>query len=169
MSVSRARRRTRWIALALVGAILIGCTQGSTSIPTSPPTTASTPRATAAASTTATPATSPTAGPTSTPGAAVPAPAAVTLTGRLPDTSATVPPGEGESGRVTVHWEGVPGATAYRIYERSCDGTVRSALDLGRDERQYGPLQPCRPGGDLGVSAVLPAGESAITWARGAR
>ena len=48
-----------------------------------------------------------------------------------------VPPGEGESGRVTVHWDGVSGATGYRIYERACDGTIRGALDMGRERAVF--------------------------------
>ncbi|MCC6236332.1 MAG: hypothetical protein IT299_02010 [Dehalococcoidia bacterium] len=162
----------RWIAFAMLAAVLAGCARDAppppTSLPTSAPVTATrtvvgTPTATTSATASASP---PSPSPTSRPGAALPAPTNVRLTGRLPDTSATVPPGEGEAGRVTVHWDGVPNAAGYRIYERSCDGAVRVALDVGREDRQYGPLQPCRPGGDVGVSAVLPGGESAITWAR---
>lgn len=171
--VSRCSATTRWTVLAVIAVTLAGCarnvTPSPTARPTSPPTVTATVTASSRPSTIPSPTTTAAPGHSATapPGAALPAPTNVTLSGRLPNTSATVPPGEGESGRVTVHWDGVSGATGYRIYERSCDGTIRGALDMGRDERQYGPLQPCRPGGDVGVSAVLAGGESAVTWSRG--
>ena len=145
---------------------------------TTPPTSTATATATATATTTATatatatetPATStPTPDTTATPddaGAGPPSATNVSLTGALPDTNATVPPGEGEAGRVTVHWEyGDDDVSGFRVYQRECEGTVvAEPIEVEAEERQYGPLQPCRPGGDIGVSAVDDSGESEIVW-----
>lgn len=95
-------------------------------------------------------------------------PTNVSLSGPLPDTDETVAPGEGETGRVTVEWSYEDDdISGFRVYQRECDGTVvAEPLEVGGDERQYGPLQPCRPGGDIGVSAVDETGESEIVWAQ---
>lgn len=93
-------------------------------------------------------------------------PIAVHLTGQLPDTSVLVPPGQGEAGRVTVRWQGIGLVDSFRIYVRDC-GTGVSAIpvQVGGGETAFGPLQPCRPGGNVGVSAVRGGVESAVTWA----
>ena len=110
-------RATR-AALALVAITLVGCARGvpptETAQPTSRP-----------PLTTVTPSAAPPSSPS--PGPSLPAPTGVRLTGRLPDTKATVPPGEAEAGRVTVHWDVVPGATAYRV-ERGPGGVVETPL-----------------------------------------
>ena len=96
------------------------------------------------------------------------APTNVSLSGPLPDTNETVAPGEGETGRVTVEWSYEDDdISGFHVYQRECDGTVvAEPIEMGVDERQYGPLQPCRPGGDIGVSAVDESGESEIVWAQ---
>ena len=151
-----------------------------TAMMTTPPTTTVTATPTAAATNTATAtatATEPPATSTPTPDATVtpdagsqgpPAPTSVSLSGPLPDTSETVPPGEGETGRVTVHWDyGGDEVSGFRVYQMECDETVvAEAIEAEASERQYGPLQPCRPGGDIGVSAVDDSGESEIVWAQ---
>jgi hypothetical protein len=84
----------------------------------------------------------------------------------LPDTSATVAPGEGETGRVTIEWEYTGEADGFRIYEKDCDGnTSDDPIEVGPGDRMYGPLQPCRPGGEVGVAAFDASGESEIAWA----
>ncbi|RJQ11388.1 MAG: hypothetical protein C4558_03470 [Dehalococcoidia bacterium] len=96
-----------------------------------------------------------------------PAPTNVRLSGSLPDLMTTVPAGEAERGRVTVLWESSAVVTGFRIYQRDCSGVLTSTrIEVGAADRQYGPLQPCRPGGNVGVAAVSEAGESPITWAR---
>jgi hypothetical protein len=108
------------------------------------------------------------ANPTSTPSepAALPPPTDVVLTGPLPDTNATVAPGEGETGRVTVGWAYAGEADGFRIYQEDCDGEMSGEpIEVGADERVFGPLQPCRPGGRVGVAAYDASGESEIVWA----
>jgi hypothetical protein len=83
----------------------------------------------------------------------------------LPNTNATVPPGEAESGRVTIEWDATGGADGFRIYLQDCTAKVQLALQVQASERRYGPLQPCRPGGKVGVAAFNKIGESAIAWA----
>ena len=96
---------------------------------------------------------------------ALPAPTNVRLTGRLPDTNATVPAGEGEAGRVTIEWNAAAGAEGYRLFMQDCAGKITpTAIELGAGERRYGPLQPCRPGGKVGVAAFSRAGGSVIVW-----
>jgi hypothetical protein len=90
----------------------------------------------------------------------------VTLEGALPDLATLVPPGEGERGRVTVRWTYAGNATGFRIYLVDCDGTVRRAAEAGASEHSFGPLQPCRPSGNVGVAAVSLGSESTIVWAR---
>lgn len=95
------------------------------------------------------------------------APANVRLTGALPDLNTVTPPGEAERGRVTVLWESSAAVTGFRIYQRDCSGAPSgTAFEVPAADRQYGPLQPCRPGGNVGVSAVSAAGESPVAWAR---
>jgi hypothetical protein len=95
------------------------------------------------------------------------APTNVKLAGALPNLDDIVPPGEGEMGRVTVTWESAGTVTGFRIYQRDCAGRATGVpIDVGADARQFGPLQPCRPGGNVGVSAVSVTGESAVTWWR---
>ena len=96
-----------------------------------------------------------------------PAPTNVRLSGALPDTSMTVPPGQGEMGRVTVSWDYVAAVTSFRVYQRDCAGVPSGTpIEVPGGERSFGPLQPCRPGGNIGVSALSAAGESTITWVR---
>lgn len=100
-----------------------------------------------------------------------PAPANVRLSGSLPDTDLLVPAGEAERGRVTVSWDAPLPATSaltgFRIYERDCSGVpTGTRIEVAATDRSYGPLQPCRPGGNVGVAAVSAAGESPITWVR---
>lgn len=100
-----------------------------------------------------------------------PAPANVRLTGALPDPMVLAPAGSAELGRVTVVWDApVPAAaavTGYRVYQRDCSGVpAGTPIEVAAADRSYGPLQPCRPGGNVGVAAVSAAGESTITWAR---
>lgn len=96
------------------------------------------------------------------------APVNVRLTGPIADLSMTVPPGEGERGRVTVLWDSdATSVTGFRVYQRDCSGVpTGTPIVVPAADRQYGPLQPCRPGGNVGVAAVSAAGESPITWAR---
>lgn len=107
---------------------------------------------------------------TFTAGSAVPvggpaAPVNVKLTGALPDLSVTVPPGEGEQGRVTITWEYTGTATGFKVYQRDCNGVpTGTPIEVAAVDHMYGPLQPCRPGGNVGVSAVSAAGESPIAW-----
>ena len=111
------------------------------------------------------------AGSTSIRAGGPPAPSNVRLTGALPDPMVLAPAGEAEMGRVTVLWDAPVPATAavtgYRIYQRDCSGVpTGAAIEVTASERQYGPLQPCRPGGNVGVAAVSAAGESPTTWVR---
>jgi hypothetical protein len=77
-----------------------------------------------------------------------------------------MPPGSGELGRVSAEWEADSGAAdGFRIYLRDCDGSVQFVIEVEPQARTHEPLQPCRPGGDIGVSAFDERGESAITWA----
>jgi hypothetical protein len=95
------------------------------------------------------------------------APTNVRLTGALPDLMTTVPLGEAEQGRVTVMWDSVAAVTGFRVYQRDCGGVpTGTPIQVPGGERQYGPLQPCRPGGNVGVSALSSAGESVITWVK---
>ncbi|MEX2229311.1 MAG: hypothetical protein WEB13_06675 [Dehalococcoidia bacterium] len=83
----------------------------------------------------------------------------------LPDTSATVTPGEGETGRVSIQWEYTGEVEGFRVHQKDCAGALSEPIDVGPTERMFGPLQPCRPGGAVGVSAYDATGESEITWA----
>ena len=65
---------------------------------------------------------------------------------------------------MTVQWDAGSGADGFRIYLRDCTGGVTRALEVDGAARQHGPLQPCRPGGAIGVSAFTSQGESAIIW-----
>lgn len=104
---------------------------------------------------------------TSVPVLGPPAPTNVRLTGSLPDLMTTVPAGEGERGRVTVMWDSVSAVTGFRVYQRDCGGVLTGTpIEVPGGERQYGPLQPCRPGGNIGVSAMNSTGESVITWVK---
>ncbi len=95
------------------------------------------------------------------------APANVRLTGSLPDTMVLVPAGEAVRGRVTVLWDSAASVTGFRVYQRDCAGVPSGApIEVVAADRQFGPLQPCRPGGNVGVAAVSAAGESTTTWAR---
>ncbi len=103
----------------------------------------------------------------SIPAASPAAPTNVKLTGALPNLDDVVPAGEGETGRVTVTWESTGVATGFRVYLRDCSGMpTGSPIEVAATDRQYGPLQPCRPGGNVGVSAVSASGESTVTWWR---
>ncbi|MBM4410534.1 MAG: hypothetical protein FJ037_04285 [Chloroflexi bacterium] len=107
------------------------------------------------------------AGSTTIPVGGPPAPTNARLSGSISDLTMTVPAGEAERGRVTVSWESSLAVTGFRIYQRDCSGVpVGNAIEVKATDRQYGPLQPCRPGGNVGVAAVSVAGESPITWAR---
>ena len=101
---------------------------------------------------------------TTQPNFSLSAPTSVRLRGALPNTSATVPPGGGELGRVTVEWDASGTATGFRIYLSDCAGTVTRVADVGASERSFGPLQPCRPGGRVGVSALAGTTETTIVW-----
>ena len=106
-------------------------------------------------------------GSTSIPVGGPPAPTNVRLTGALPDTSVLVPAGQGELGRVTVMWDSSAVVTGFRIYQRDCSGVpTGTPIEVTAADRQFGPLQPCRPGGNIGVAAVSGAGESPITWVK---
>ena len=161
----------------LAATLMLACSLlGCTSTPSTPAATVTTvgtataatsqnatPNATPSA--TRTPAATPTA--TSTPATGSPAsPTNLKLTGRIPDLSTPIPPGEGEAGRLTLAWEGGTGATGFRIYLKECDGTVKRALDVPGADHQYGPIHVCRPTGNIGVSAFNTSGESSITWVR---
>jgi hypothetical protein len=103
---------------------------------------------------------------TAPPAAGPAAPASVTISGALPDLDMTVPPGSGELARITVTWSASTDAVdGYRIYQQDCAGVVTQALEVGTAETSYGPLSPCRPGGNVGVAAFYAAGESEVTWA----
>jgi hypothetical protein len=123
----------------------------------------------AATATSAPEATATTAAPTATTGTgggvgAPAAPSDATLTGELPDLNTPVPPGQGEAGRLTVHWtDNSDNETGFRIYN-DCNGTVSALLDVPANEEQYGPLQSCRPG-RVGVAAFNDIGESDVVWA----
>ncbi|TAK76665.1 MAG: hypothetical protein EPO16_06805 [Dehalococcoidia bacterium] len=100
-----------------------------------------------------------------------PAPTNVRLSGPLADTDLLVPAGEAERGRVSVLWDAPLPATAaltgFRIYERDCAGVpTGTRIEVEATARSFGPLQPCRPGGSVGVAAISAAGESSITWSR---
>ena len=146
--------RLAFAIVSIVVSMALACA-GQSATPTPTPQTSSTaiPTRSPQASSTAAPPTS-----------LVPAPTNVHLSGRLPDTKATVPPGEGEAGRVTVQWDAQTGADGFRIYLKDCSGSITRALEVDGATRQYGPLQPCRPGGAIGVSAFNGGGESAIVW-----
>lgn len=160
---------THLLALLLLGTLALGCTR--TPAVTATPTRTSTVTPTG----TPTPAVTSTAAPTgtvtgtatasTTPGAGTP-PTNVRLEGRLPDLSTPVPPGEGEAGRLTVLWDGGTGARGFRVYLKECDGTVRPPIEVPASDHRFGPLQACRPTGNIGVSAVYAGGESAIAWVR---
>jgi hypothetical protein len=92
-----------------------------------------------------------------------PPPGNVRAEGQLPLT-ATVTPGEGESGRVTVTWEDrSQNETGFRIYQL-CAGSLMPILDTPPNETRYGPLQPCRPG-RVGVASFNASGISEIIFA----
>ncbi len=95
-------------------------------------------------------------------------PTGVRLTGVLSDISSPVPVGNGEQGRVTVTWtKPVNGEVdGYRVYNTDCAGNKGTAIEVASTELQYGPIQPCRPSGNIGVSATFHGRESAITWIR---
>jgi len=150
---------------------LTACTPAPIAAPSATPTATPTVATKAPASPTASATASPSATATTTPAtSATPntlvAPRNLKLAGRLPDISTLVPPGEGESGRLTISWESATGPIGFRIYTKDCDGTVKAALDVPAADRQFGPIHACRPTGNLGVSALYPAGESAIAWVR---
>jgi len=166
-----------WIRLTLVysgviaAMLFAGCTSSEEPrTPTPPPaesaTAAPTPAQTA---TTAPTAAAPTATAPSTPSptaaAGPPAPTNATLRGVLPDTSATVTPGEAETGRVSIQWDYAGQVDGFRVYEQDCSGAVGDPIEVEATERMFGLLQPCRPGGAVGVSAYDATGESEITWA----
>ncbi len=191
LGVDARRRRlsSRWRFAALLATVVaslafVACgddaangdggdgTGGTPTITTTPvePTVTETATATETGTATATATETPAA--TSTPDETDDGPAAPTnvrLSGRLPDLNETVAPGEGESGRITIEWDFEDGdITGFRVYQRECDGTVvAEPIDVGAEERQLGPLQPCRPGGDVGVSSVSATGESEIVWSQG--
>jgi hypothetical protein len=103
----------------------------------------------------------PPAAPTPTP-ATPPPPANVRVEGQLPLT-ATVTPGEGESGRVTVIWEDrSQNEAGFRIYQL-CAGSLMPIADTPPNETRQGPLQPCRPG-RIGVASFNASGISEIIF-----
>lgn len=107
------------------------------------------------------------AGSTGIPIGGPPAPTNVRLTGALPDLTTVVPVGEAEQGRVTVLWDSSAAVTGFRVYQRDCSGVpTGTPIVVAAADRQYGPLQPCRPGGNVGVAAVSAAGESPTTWVK---
>jgi hypothetical protein len=108
----------------------------------------------------------PTASDAATPAALVPsAPFGVTLSGVLPDLRTPVPPGQGETGRITVEWrDASSNETGFRIYEL-CAGQRTTLAEVPANESRYGPLQICRPG-NIGVAAYNASGVSDITWAQ---
>lgn len=145
------------LSLLLFAAVALGCTD--TAGPAARATAASSPPpASNATGTSPDPA-------TATPATGA-APANVRLEGRLPDLTTPVPLGEGEAGRLTVRWEGGAGARGFRVYVKDCDGTVRPPIEVAPTDHQFGPLQACRPSGNIGVAAVYAGGESSIAWVR---
>ncbi len=155
-------------ATLLLATLLAACTP-TPGTPSATVTAVVTKTATATATPSATRTSSVTPSATATSTAAPGSPSAPTnlkLTGRIPDLSTPIPPGEAESGRLTLAWEGGTGATGFRIYLKECDGTVKPALDVPGADHQYGPIHVCRPTGSIGVSAFNTAGESNITWVR---
>lgn len=160
-----ARSLAAWL---VVGTAAIACSRAEAPTPPTATSTAAAATATRAPTSVLVTPTSTlvTASPTPTGAAStIPAPTNVRLTGRLPNLTATVPAGEGEAGRVTIEWDAPTGPAAFRVYMQDCAGTVARALEVTSTERRYGPLQPCRPGGKVGVAAFTSAGESAIVWA----
>jgi hypothetical protein len=163
------------VIAALLTLFVAACGDDSDNSETPTPTatataSAATPSPTTAAATNTPEVTATTAAPTATTGTgasgadAPAAPSDATLTGQLPDLNTPVPPGQGEAGRLTVHWtDNSDNETGFRIYN-DCNGTVSAMLDLPANEEQYGPLQSCRPG-RVGVSAFNDTGESDIVWA----
>ena len=104
----------------------------------------------------------------SIPFAAPQPPTGVRLTGALPDISSVVPFGQGKQGRVTVTWTkpATGEVDGYRVYNADCNGNQGTQIEVASTDTQYGPLQPCRPSGNVGVSATFHGRESAITWVR---
>jgi hypothetical protein len=85
------------------------------------------------------------------------------IDGALPDLSVPVPPGQGELGRITVSWtDNSSNENGFRIYQY-CDGVVTQLVDVGANQRSYGPLQVCRPG-RVGVASYNAYGQSDILW-----
>lgn len=153
-------------ATLLLASSLVACSS-TPGMPTATSTAVVTATATATPNATRTPSATPGATVTSTPAPGSPgAPMNLKLTGRIPDLSTPIPPGEGEAGRLTLAWGGGTGATGFRIYLKECDGTVKPALDVPGSDHQYGPIHVCRPTGSIGVSAFNTIGESSITWVR---
>lgn len=156
--MSNSRRTALLNGGTLLAALAIACTPTGNATPT--PTATRTPEVTATAPRPPSPTASAT--PTNLPAA----PTKVVLSGRLPDLSQPVPPGEAESGRLTVSWESAPGAQGFRLYLKNCEGVIGKPYELPGTDRSYGPFQACRPTGNVGMSAFDARGESAITWVR---
>ena len=45
-----------------------------------------------------------------------------------------VPPGEAESGRLTISWESTAGPRGFRVYTKDCDGTVKAVFPKVKPE-----------------------------------
>ena len=107
----------------------------------------------------------PTSTPAATPTPATPPPPAnVRVEGQLPLT-ATVTPGEAESGRVTVIWEDrSQNEAGFRIYQQCAGEQLTPLLDLPANESSFGPFPPCRPG-RVGVASFNASGISEIIFA----
>ncbi len=172
MSMMRGSTRLLMLAaFAVLLASLAACSgddDNTTATPTASATasaTATSPAPSPSPSPTATATSAPAPTETSTPEAATPAaPTDATLTGRLPDLNTPVPPGEGEAGRLTIHWtDNSDDETGFHVYNE-CNGAVTVLFDLPADTEQYGPFQSCRPG-RVGIASFNAAGASDIVWA----
>ena len=95
--------------------------------------------------------------------AAPAAPTELEISGRIPDLNETVPPGEGEAGRITLSWnDNSSNEDGFRIYQE-CDGVVTPLAEFEANTTSFGPLQTCRPG-RIGVASFNSAGVSAVLW-----
>ena len=91
------------------------------------------------------------------------APTSLQISGRIPDLNQTVPPGEGEAGRITLSWNDTSNnEDGFRIYQ-DCGGNVTVLTEVDANTTSMGPLQTCRPG-HIGVASLNENGVSAILW-----
>jgi hypothetical protein len=128
-----------------------------------------TPTLTATATPRLTPSATPTVQPSPTATAPAPngdvpsTPTALEIEGEFSDLSATIPPGQGELGRITVSWQdNSADEDGFRIYE-DCGEAVSVLVEVPEDTTSQGPLGSCRPG-RIGVAAFNESGTSPIIW-----